>query len=78
MHARKNLEKYITLETMHNTRNASNLITECQRLNITQRSVKYIVPKLYNDLPVAIKISPNLNHFKRSLRDYLLNSYTES
>ena len=78
IHARKNLEKYITLETMHNTRNANNLITEYQRLNVTQRSVKYIVPKLYNDLPVFIKISPNLINFKRNLRDYLLNSYTES
>ena len=66
MYARKNLEKYITLETMHNTRNANNLIIEYQRLNITQRSVKYIVPKLYNDLPLFIKISPNLNHLRET------------
>ena len=78
MFAHKNLDKYDSVSNIYSTRNSNNLIIEYQRLNITQRSIKYIIPKFYNDIPTTIKSLTGIGPFKRGLQNFILETYVDS
>lgn len=78
MFAHKNLDKYVSVSNIYSTRNSNNLIVEYQRLNITQRSFKYIIPKFYNDIPTTIKSLTGIGPFKRSLQNFILETCVDS
>ena len=59
----------------HETRNRLNLNPDFQRLTQTQRSIKCIGPKLWNEVPLYIQNARNFNQFKSQLKKYYLMSY---
>ena len=74
-----NLEGNFTYPTHDiNTRNAGNPIPQFARLNITQRSLKYCAPSLFNSLPSEIRNCNKIPKFKKMYRNYLLEGYSET
>ena len=59
----------------YNTRNRSNVLPQFQRLSISQHSLSYVVPKLWNEIPIHVRNSPTLSLFKKLYKDYLLAMY---
>ena len=54
------------------TRNNKNLFQPQSNSSINQRSPLYAGIKMYNNLPIQIKLlSSSFNWFKRALKDYL-------
>ena len=50
----------------HNTRNrTAYLVPRFQRLNLSQRSLSYILPFKWNEIPLNVRMSPSLNKFKK-------------
>ena len=57
----------------HNTRNrTAYLVPRFQRLNLSQKSLSYILPFKWNEIPLNVRMSPSLNKFKKCLKSYLL------
>ena len=54
-----------------NLRNSHDFVTPLHRLRITQRSVDYIIPQLWNKLPKDIKKISKLKVFVRSIKEIL-------
>ena len=50
----KNFDKFSARDSSYGSRNAGKLIVEYQRLKITQNSIYFLGPKLWNDLPANI------------------------
>ena len=46
-----------------------------QRLSLTQHSIHYSGPIVWNALPVDVRSSKTLNVFRKQLRQYMLNEY---
>ena len=59
----------------HNTRYVENLLPNFQRLSSTFRSINYIGPSLWNDIPNFIREINSKGNFKYTLRNYILASY---
>ena len=59
----------------YSTRSSSLLRPDYQRLTVTQQSIHYLIPTVWNSIPVSIKNSKSLNIFKREYRSYLLSLY---
>ena len=73
-----NLMSYFyTNDTVHNyqTRNSNNFHLPHMRLSVSQKSIFFQGPKLWNDLPLDIKTSPSINVFKRRFKKYLISTY---
>ena len=68
---------HISFQQTHsyNTRNRSHLIPTFQRTVLTQRSLLYSAPNVWNQIPTEIKTLPTLPKFKRTLKAYLINKY---
>ena len=45
------------------------------RLTSTQRSVSFMGPRTWNNLPSGLRVIDKLGPFKRKLNDFLLSSY---
>jgi exonuclease III len=75
--AYKNSVNFETSNHAYNTRFKDNAVPKFQRLSICQRSLSFVAPRLYNDLPMKVKQCKSLVSFKQSMKDYLLNCYTE-
>ena len=60
----------------HLTRNSSNLVLPLYNRSSSQNSVNYTGVRIWNSLPNDISNEPNLNIFKRKLRNMLLSSYS--
>ena len=59
-----------------NTRNQSQLINPAfQRLTLTQHSVFYSGPNLWNSLPQDLKSISSIPNFKQKLKKYLIDAY---
>ena len=58
----------------HNTRNSSNLIPSYQRLSVTQHSLSYVAPTIWNSLPDFVKKSKDLVVFKRRMKKFLISN----
>ena len=61
-----------------NTRNSHNLVPKQHKLSRTQQAISYVGQKIWNTLPLCIKIIPKLNTFKPTLKSYLLSHYVDS
>ena len=59
----------------HNTRNRENATLTFNRLTVTQRSVYYMGPKCWNELPIELRNECMLGTFKRKLRSHYLQTY---
>ena len=57
------------------TRNRNDLLPSFNRLSISQRSITYTGPKIWNKLPASIKLSRSLGVFKLRLKEHLLANY---
>ena len=75
LYAHKNIISYIPNVNVYRTRNVDDLQVKYQRLNITQRSIYFIVPKLFNELPYDIKNTSEFLPFKRKLKTHLISTY---
>ena len=66
---------FVTNSQVHNynTRSTANYRTHFCRTNIKQFSILYQGPKIWNSLPVNVKISNSLSCFKKRINDLLLN-----
>lgn len=61
-----------------NTRNRQRASSKFQRLAITQRSINFTGPKLWNDLPEYLKSIDSLYVFKKALKSYFLDNYNDT
>ena len=58
----------------HNTRNAQNIRLPLNRTSITQKSIFFNGPMLWNNLPLKLKNSKTVKQFKQLYKRHLLNS----
>ena len=77
IHAFKNISDYSSHLHTHDTRNKDGLVPQFQRLSLTQRSVSYTVPKVWNSLPDYIKQCSTLSIFKSELKRFLIAQYSD-
>ena len=56
------------------TRSSSNVVTSFCRSTVIQQSLKFIGPKVWNNIPLMIRDSKTNNVFKQKLNQFLLNS----
>ena len=59
----------------HYTRSSLELVSNFQRLSLTQKSLFFVGPKLWNTIPAFVKQSPSTNIFKSRYKRYLLGLY---
>ena len=59
----------------HNTRGRSSLRPTFQRLTITQHSLSFSAPQVWNQIPVELKLCGSLKKFKKAYKQYLIESY---
>ena len=66
--------------TQHNinTRNSNLPQSEFRRLTQTQKSISYMGPKTWNNLPADLRQIDKLSTFKIKLKDYMIETYTTS
>ena len=62
----------------YNTRNSNNLYSRFQRLTLTQQSIYFKGPALWNSIPADIRDSRSLGIFKRNYKKFLLAAYEDS
>ena len=60
----------------YNTRNRENPVPSYQRLTMTQRSLKYLAPMHFNQIPADLKLSRKICVFKRKYKEFLLSAYS--
>ena len=60
----------------HETRHRFDPVPAFNRLSLTQRSLTYAAPKVFNSLSILIRNSPSVGTFKNECKTYLLNRYT--
>ena len=58
------------------TRNRNRLLPSFNRLAISQRSITYAGPHIWNELPTEIKLSNSINIFKSKLKRYFIQKYS--
>jgi hypothetical protein len=56
----------------YNTRNKNEPVLAIQRLSSTQKSIIYQGPKVWNQIPDNIKVSPSIQSFKKKFKGYLI------
>ena len=61
----------------YHTRFRNNLRPDFQRLSITQRSIKFAGPSIFNEIPEYIKSSRSLPSFKKSLKKFYIDRYNQ-
>ena len=59
----------------YETRCRTQLLPVFQRLNESQKSLKFAVPREWNSIPDYIKRSNTLNQFKKTYKKYLIEQY---
>ena len=60
----------------YSTRNRRDLLPSFNRTNVSQRSLFYTGPNLWNSIPENIKDSNSLAIFKVKLKKYLISQYS--
>ena len=56
------------------TRSSSNVVTSFCRYTVIQQLLKFIGPKVWNNIPLIIRDSKTNNVFKQKLNQFLSNS----
>ena len=57
------------------TRNRELLLPSFQRLSVTQKSLFYMGPSIWNSIPNSIRTVESFYSFRKKLRKYLIDSY---
>lgn len=72
----ENFSENCRKEYIHNTRSKLNkpLATIVSGNKYKNRTKEYLIPKLYNQLPIEIKEITNLIHFKRAIKNHLIQN----
>ena len=70
-------ELNIALDHSYDTRFAFAVRPQFQRLTLTQHSVQYAGPHLWNSLPGSLRCTTSLRAFKQGLKAYLISQYVE-
>ena len=68
--------RYMVEGRRYTTRNSNALTVQYQRLCVTQRSIFFILPKIYNELPLEITSESSLHGFKNKTKKFFMNSYS--
>ena len=72
----KNLSKFVTFSNhSYGTRGRLLLRPKYQRTTITQQSITYRGPKIWNSLPDTLKKIRTLPSFKTKLRNFFISQY---
>ena len=58
-----------------NTRNRHLAVPPYHRLTVTQHSVSYKGPQIWNKLPLEIRSLNSITKFKKAVKEHFLNSY---
>jgi hypothetical protein len=64
-----------TVTHNYSTRQRGNAVAAFQRLTVTQHSITYTAPHVWNSIPDNIKNSTSLSQFKHLLKDHLVSKY---
>ena len=59
----------------YDTRYRNNMNPRFQRTNLTQRSLTYSAPTLWNQIPLEIRSSHNIQTFKKQYKSFLIAQY---
>ena len=59
----------------YDTRFRSNLLPDFQRLSLSQHSVRYKAPLIWNELPHELRTLPTIQSFKRNLKEFFISKY---
>ena len=76
LYKRPDLQSNYTRTHPYETRFHSDLLPEFQRLSLTQRSLFYAAPLLWNEIPDNLKNIDSICSFKRHYKLYLINNYS--
>lgn len=69
----------ITLPVHHyETRQRQRAVPSFERLSQCQKSINFMGPKIWNEIPHNIQNSPSMRTFKKSYFNYLLSNYVSS
>ena len=60
----------------HQTRYSNNFHIPGVRTLVCQNTIFFRGPKIWNEIPLEIRLSPSLNSFKRKMKLYLLQQYS--
>ena len=60
---------------LYNTRGRSELLPSYQRLTVSQQSLSFSGPNIWNSIPQEVREQPNIKLFKKYLKNYLLSNY---
>ena len=63
------------IQHSYNTRNSVSLNPRFKRLALTQNSIEYVGPTIWNILPEVVKSSSSIFVFKKRLKDFLISLY---
>jgi hypothetical protein len=76
-HVFKSLSTNQSINPLHNhyTRNRKNDVPVFQRLSLTQHSISYAAPKIWNEIPEDIKSAASVAIFKKKLKNYFITKY---
>ena len=72
------LTRYVSINSSihsHCTRSNADFHIPYARTSVSQKTIYYAGPKLWNALPPYLKSAPSLNVFKRQYKERLLQSY---
>ena len=57
------------------TRSNSQLVPAFCRSTVSQQSIRYVGPKVWSEIPIAIRKSRTISAFKKKLKQYFINGY---
>ena len=57
------------------TRSNSQLVPAFCRSTVSQQSTRYVGPKVWSEIPIAIRKSRTISAFKKKLKQYFINGY---
>ena len=71
----KNRGSFSLISHRHDTRLSNSLGYDFQRLTLTQQSINYAGPKLWNEIPTYLKESTSVHAFEKKFKSFILSSY---
>ena len=75
IHGYKHSNEFRFLGHNYDTRNRDAVVPKFQRLVACEKSLLYVVPKIFSELPSSVCQSRSLARFKSSTKQYILNNY---
>ena len=57
------------------TRSNSQLVPAFCRSTVSQQFIRYVGPKVWSEIPIAIRKSRIISAFKKKLKQYFINGY---